>query len=108
MKSVITVKCPECRGTLEIDVARQQVLSHRAELDSEDPKQDKAALFDDVVKRVAEKESRAAAAFEKAQDDLKQNEDRLEQLFGEAKDKIKKQKESGIDITKDPRDLFWD
>ncbi|MEE9394643.1 MAG: hypothetical protein V3W41_19290 [Planctomycetota bacterium] len=108
MNSVITVKCPECRGTLEIDVSRQRVLSHKPFLDSDNPKKDKAEIFDDVLKKVKDREAGSGDAFGKAQKDYERNQDRLEDLFGEAKEKIKKQKESGKDIESDPREHFWD
>ena len=110
MKSVITVQCPECNGYLEIDVARQRVLSHKLTFEgTEAEEKDKAELFDDVVARVKDRENKGDDLFDAARKSVKDSENRLDSLFGEMKEKIdeEKNREPGPDEV-DPRDLFWD
>ncbi len=111
MKSVITVVCPECQGTLEIDTARQRVLSHKAKLRKgvNDEEKDKSQLFDEVVERVKNKRSDAEDRFEAAHREAKQNRERLDNLFGEFQEKLEEEKKKDpSDDEVNPRDLFWD
>lgn len=107
MKAVITVTCPDCGGVLEIDVAREKVLSHREKLDVENAK-DKDALFDDVVKRVATRPSETEKKFEAARAAEEKKSDRLEDLFDDVKKKVAEEKKKPYDPDDDPRKLFWD
>ena len=63
MKAIINVKCPECGGFLEIDVARQRVLSHKMDADVEASPEEKAELFDEVVSRVKNRHDKSDAIF---------------------------------------------
>ncbi|MEZ6196864.1 MAG: hypothetical protein R3F20_14240 [Planctomycetota bacterium] len=109
MKSIITVKCPGCRGELEIDVSREKVISHKRFVDLEAPEKDKAEIFDDAVKRAHSREDEAARAFERAREEQRESESKLDALFGEMKKKVEEQKKKGIDPDEgDPRKLFWD
>jgi predicted nuclease with TOPRIM domain len=109
MKAVITVTCPECKGTLDIDVSRQRVLSHKAPLADGEVEKDKSELFDEVVDRVRKKRSDAEEKFERAQQEAKQNRERLDSLFGEFQEKVDEEKKKGPSETDENlRDLFWD
>lgn len=110
MKSVITVTCPDCQGLLEIDVARQKVLSHKRKVDL--GKDDKSVddIFGDAVSRAQKSEAEAERAFERAREEQKGSAAKLDALFGDMKKKVQEQKEKGIDPDDedvDPR-LFWD
>ena len=107
MKSVISVRCPDCGGTLEIDVARQRVLSHKPDLKA-DEAEDKAELFDEVVKRVKNRGNEGKDLFDTAQKQVADGKKRVEELFGEVQKRIAEEKEKGDDGKPDPRDLFWD
>lgn len=109
MKAVITVTCPECKGTLDIDVSRQRVLSHKAPLQGGEVEKDKSDVFDDVVQRARKKHSAAEDNFERAQREAKQNRERLDSLFGEFEEKVEEEKKKGpVKPGENPRDLFWD
>lgn len=109
MKAIITVVCPDCKGVLEIDVARERVVAHRKRIDIEDQTQDKGALFDDVVHRVRHRETEAEAKFREAQEAVQNSKKRLDQLFGEMKKKVAEEKEKGPPTGPDPsRPEFWD
>ena len=110
MKSVITVKCPECNGWLEIDVSRQKVLSHRLSFDKpEDEERDKGELFDEVVARVKSRDDQKKDLFDAVRKSVEESEDRLDSLFGEMQEKIEVEKKRKPDPDEvDPRDLFWD
>lgn len=107
MRAVINVKCPECGGFLEIDVARQRVLSHRLPGEPEPTDQDKEKLFDEVVGRVKHRHDKADKIFDDAKRNVAENESKLDDLFGEVKKKIAEEKEKGDD-PEDPRRLMWD
>lgn len=107
MKSTIKVKCPECKGILEIDVVHEKVIAHKHTLDDEATEQDKDALFDDVLGRVKARHAEGDALFDKVKESVERNDERLDQLFGEMKDKIDKAKDAD-DLGEDPRNPFWD
>ena len=107
MKAVITVLCPECGGTLEIDVAHQKVLSHKRHIDLDDPATDKAAAFEDVFSKMKSKESAAENMFKTAQQDVKEGAKKIDALFGEVKKKIAEEKLKP-DAGKNPNEHFWD
>jgi hypothetical protein len=110
MKTVITVKCPGCAGQLEIDVAREKVISHKRKVDLEKPDKNADDIFGDAVARARRSESEAERAFEKAREEQKRSADKLDALFGDMKEKLKEQKEKGIEPSDDEVDprLFWD
>lgn len=107
MKSIITIRCPECRGTLEIDVVHEKVIAHKRFVDADAPEADKAALFDDVMRRVSEREGETERAFDRAQRQVRNHDERLDALFGDVKKKIEEEKKKGPS-KQDDRDLFWD
>ena len=109
MKSIITVQCPCCRGTLEVDVSRERVISHKRHIDADLGPADKDAIFDDAVKRAQGREEEAAKAFERARRDQKGSEEKLDALFGEMKKKVEEQKKKGIDPDEEAaRRMRWD
>ena len=107
MKAVITVVCPECGGLLEIDTAREKVLSHKIKVDADAPEKDKAALFDEVVDRVKRRKDEGDALFDKLKKEVEDGDKRLDELFGEVKKKIAEKKDEPDD-GEDPRKRFWD
>lgn len=107
MKEFITVQCPGCKGTLEIDVSRQKVVAHKRFLDTENPEKDNGEIFEDVVHRVKARESETEAKFLEAKKNVADNKKRLDALFGEVQKKIEEEK--GKPFQKDPtKDIFWD
>jgi hypothetical protein len=109
MKAIITVTCPDCKGVLEIDVAREKIVAHRKRIDVEDKTADKGALFDDVVNRVRNRETEAEAKFREAQETVRDSKKRLDHLFGEMKKKVAEEKEKGPPTGPDmSRPEFWD
>lgn len=110
MKSVITVTCPCCQGLLDIDVARQKVLSHKRKVDLEKGEKSVDDIFGDAVNRARSSEAEAERVFEKAREEQRDSAAKLDALFGDMKKKVQEQKEKGIDPDDedvDPR-LFWD
>lgn len=109
MKAVITVKCPECKGTLEIDVVREKVISHKAHVDLEKPEKDKSLIFEDVVHRVKSRETEAEIKFKEAQKSVAESKKRLDDLFGDVKKKIAEEKQKPPQEGPDSsRPEFWD
>lgn len=107
MKSIIKVKCPECKGILEIDVASQKVLAHKHTLRDDATEKDKDALFEEVVDRVKSKHAEGDALFDKVKESVERNDERLDQLFGEMQKKIEDAKDAD-DLGEDPKRIFWD
>lgn len=107
MRSIITVTCPDCEGTLEIDVSRQKVLSHRKKIDLDNPEKDKAEMFDEVVARVKSKQNEGSDLFDIAKKSVEDDEKRMDELFGEVQKKIDEAKDVE-DLGEDPRNPFWD
>ena len=92
---------------MEIDVARQQVLSHKPKIDLEAPDKDKADMFDDVVERVKAKQGKKDDLFDIAKKSVEDSEKRMDELFGDLQKKIEDAKDVD-DLGEDPRKLFWD
>ncbi len=107
MRSIITVECPECGGSLEIDVSRQKVISHKHKIDLENPEKDKAEMFDEVFERVKSKQQQRNDLFDIAKKSVEDSEKRLDELFGDMQKKIEEAKDAD-DLGEDPRNPFWD
>lgn len=106
IKPVINVKCPCCKSVLEVDTAKERVISHRQGRHLKQDAEDGEDMMDVALRNHIESKDRVEDKFLKAQDNLKNQSSRLDELFEEAKDKAK-------DTEDDPNDPFkggkiWD
>lgn len=79
---VITVKCPKCRGTLEVDAATGAVLRHE---DEAKPKPG-ADFFGARLRELEEEKARRAAVVEHGREREKTKRDEFEKLFGKVRE----------------------
>ncbi|MHC4778984.1 MAG: hypothetical protein ACYTFG_10455 [Planctomycetota bacterium] len=77
------IRCPLCKGKLEIDLNTGQVYRHFEKMKEAEA----ADAFDKIVDKVAEKENSGEDVFEKAAEREKAK--NLDALFQEAADKAK-------------------
>jgi len=85
------VVCPLCNGKLEIDLTSGEVYRHF------EKKKGKQAIdaFDQVVGKVAEKESASEDTFRRATEKVKSTD--LDSLFNKAAEKAREDLEKGIE-----------
>ncbi len=84
MKNFIRVKCPCCNHVLEIDAARERVISDNGRPLFARKSEDPARAFDDVVEGVRDKEKDRDRKFDDAQERVKRSQTGLDDLFREA------------------------
>jgi len=96
----ITVKCPKCRGTLEIDAATGAVLRHE-----EEPRAKPGAdFFGTRLRELEEEKARRAALVEHGREREKNKRGEIDKLFS----KVREEGASGKPAPRPPRDIDLD
>ena len=97
---VISVKCPKCRGTLEVDAATGAVLRHE-----EEPKPKPGAdFFGTRLRELEEEKARRAALVEHGREREKTKQGEFDKLFS----KVREEGASGKPAPRPVRDLDLD
>ncbi|HWR98373.1 MAG TPA: hypothetical protein VN317_08115 [Candidatus Methanoperedens sp.] len=96
----ITVKCPKCRGTLEVDAGTGAVLRHE-----EEPKAKPGAdFFGTRLRELEEDKARRAALVEHGREREKTKQGEFDKLFS----KVKEEGASGAPAPRPVRDVDLD
>jgi len=90
MPKSIVIKCPCCRMLLDVDVASRKVIRHFKKGDH--GKVD-AAIFDQGLKKVTDREEKADDRFSAALSSVEERADSLEAKMEEARRKALEEKE---------------
>ncbi len=88
-KPVISVKCPCCGEVLEVDVAKERVLSHRRGPHLADDRRAGEDVLDVAIRNARAAEERLKTEFLAAQDKVRNQSDHLDKLFREAQKKVR-------------------